>query len=292
MENDKLLRQDIPYLIRHFRSIATNFHDSANAIQRIADSLETNSDIVDHDSIYDATISAVETTVEASEKGMASADVVSSTALSGSYNELWEPIDSKCNERFDARVIDNTLLIQMPVLPVATYRRNSKKRVYSARYPQLESLLNGVDLPVFESKPYLYILHVVPPNTNWRLVPDFDNYDVKWTIDTILLPYGGDNGSRYILIHSADTSDKLEPGTYIALGCYENGFDADLLRLMFEQLFSVDSPAKEYLAAQSQFIASRESTNNSTCKNKRQSAVSWAGLSDLKKPGKNMRKWK
>lgn len=119
----------------------------------------------------------------------------------------------------DAQFLDNCLMVKAPSLPVAAYRKNKPSRDFRPiRFPLLDQFINNLPVLTPNGNPLvLYIIHIYPINTDWCSVPDFDNYDIKGLIDTLLSPYGGDNISRYTLVHSAAASESLAQGTYALL---------------------------------------------------------------------------
>ena len=141
--------------------------------------------------------------------------------LDGQYNRFWADDRRAPDWCFRGVIKDNRLMLKLPPLPVAPYRSSlrTSPSCRALRLPQLDVMLGK--LPLLDIKPedslLLFVLHVIPQDYNVRKTPDFDNYDIKQTIDTILEPYGGDGPFCYALLNCTQRAGLLASGTYAML---------------------------------------------------------------------------
>ena len=114
---------------------------------------------------------------------------------------------------------DSGVYLRLPHAPYSVANLKNKKPFHFARFRSLSigSLLNEADLPYIASRKILYILHAYHDRSNYRISPDFDNYDLKYVIDSVMQFFGGDSKGNVMVVHDALITDKLEESTYIAV---------------------------------------------------------------------------
>lgn len=126
---------------------------------------------------------------------------------------------SKYEKGYGILATDSGVYLRLPHAPYSVTNTKYRKPFHFARFRSLSigSLLYEANLPHISSRKILYILHAYCDNSNYRISPDFDNYDLKYVIDSVMQFFGGDSKGNVMIIHDALITNQLEEGSYIAV---------------------------------------------------------------------------
>lgn len=137
------------------------------------------------------------------------------------YSAEWR---ARKEDGYDVISDESGMYVKTPLAPVAAYKniaRKQRKTPFSMgnmRYGLLTGRVVLASEPRIIGPLSVYILHVYHDTPKYRKSPDFDNYDLKNLLDTVLDLCGGDSVNNVsVMNHEATVRTDVDEGTYLAV---------------------------------------------------------------------------